>query len=177
MMKIILKELGRRYSILASCVFFLLSLCLLSFFNWHRVLFILLGFDILSIFLAFRVFNFKHLIIAVLLPIFYTCASFFIFIEFPFLNLYFKLALCIAFTFFLYYLYLSVNTILVSAYENKSFPVLRAGKSTFFWLTVITAFLLFTVIYKQELNPFLNFVLFTGVSFLLSLLRLFSFEQ
>ncbi|PJE51789.1 hypothetical protein COV27_01450 [candidate division WWE3 bacterium CG10_big_fil_rev_8_21_14_0_10_39_14] len=160
--------LSRRISLITATALFLVSLIFVAFFPSATQVFLLLSLSALTLVLAFRVFGAKLLWIGILAPLVYLASTYFVFIKFPLINLPFKLALCAVFSVFYYYLLLSVNTVLLCSLENKSFPLLRAGKTVIYITTLFAAFLSYTVIYKFEYIFIFYFSSVFAVTFLLS---------
>lgn len=161
--------LSRRISLIAASGFFFISLIFVAFLPLERSVFLLLFLSILTLFLTFRVFGFKKMLLGILTPLVYLTSTYFVFIKFPLINLPFKLALAVVFSVFYYYLLLSVNAVLVSALENKFFPLLRVGKTLLYITTLFAAFLAYTIIYKFEYIFIFYFLSVFLVTFLLSI--------
>ena len=160
--------LSRRISLITASGVFFISLLFATVFPADRNIFQLLFLSIITLALAFRVFGAKLIFLGVLTPLVYLVSTYFVFIKFPLINVSFKLVLCAVFSVFYYYLLLSVNAVLVSAMESKSFPLLRVGKTVIYITTLFAAFLAYTIIYKFEYIFIFYFLAVFAVTFLLS---------
>lgn len=161
--------LSRRISLITPSIVFFVSLIFVAFFPKERSIFSLLLLSIISLGMAFRIFGFKRLLLGSLTPLVYLVSTYAVFIKFPLVTLPFKLILSAVFSVFYYYLLLSVNAILVSLLESKSFPLLRVGKTVIYITTLFAAFLSYTIIYKFEYIFIFYFFSVFVVTFLLSL--------
>jgi len=161
--------LSRRLSLITASIIFSISLVFVAIFPNDKNVFLLLFLAILTLALSFRIFGWKRLLFGSLTPLVYLVSTYFVFIKFPLVNISFKLILTAVFSVFYYYLLLSVNAILISALESKSFPLLRVGKTVIYITTLFAAFLGYTIIYKFEyIFIFYTLSVFI-VTFLLSL--------
>ena len=148
---------------------YFIALLFVFYFPNEQKVFAFLGVSVLTLFAVFRVFGLKTLFLSVLTPLVYVGSTFFVFLEFPQVVAPFKIILTLLFSAFYYYLLLSVNSLCIAAFEKKTFPLVRVGKTLIYVTTLFASFLSATIMYKFEYNSSFYFFIAFLVSFLLSL--------
>lgn len=84
-------------------------------------------------------------------PLGYIFSSFLLLAYFPNLNILFKLSFALFSTFVFYYLVLATNIFLVVEEKGRTIPLVRAAKTVFLFIEIITLFFVYTTIYKTLL--------------------------
>lgn len=103
-------------------------------------------------------------------PVGYLFSSYLLLAYFPNLNIFFKFSFALFSAFVFYYLVLATNIFLVVEEKGRTIPLVRAAKTVFLFIEVITLFFVFTTIYKTLLPGALMEITFMWQSFMIFIL-------